>query len=57
MIQFEDGQSGAKLNMLEDITLHIDDFTYMTPFLDSRTHKHIKQDKVEKCLINISNEF
>lgn len=43
-------------NTLEDKTVHIVDFQYMTPYIDFETKKHLKQEKV-KGVIDVGNQF
>lgn len=43
-------------NCFEDVSLHITDFTYARPYIDFKTGKHLKQDKVNVPL-NINNDF
>ena len=40
----------------ENKSLHIIDYTYMTPFIDLKTRKHLRQEKV-KGIFNVNNDF
>ena len=42
--------------MFKGTSLHVVDFSYMTPFVDFKTLEFLKQDKVE-VMININNEY
>ena len=41
---------------LSGATLHIIDFTYMTPYIDFKTGNFLKQGRVD-CSINLTNIF
>ena len=43
-------------NVLDEKTLHITCISYMTPYIDFKTKKQLKLEKVHRG-INIKNEF
>ena len=45
-----------KDNFFDEKCLHIDNIAYMTPYIDFKSKKHLKQEKVQRG-INIKNEF
>lgn len=44
-------------NFFRDKTLHLVDYTYMTPYEDLKSRKHLKQVKVQGIMLNLVNEM
>ena len=43
-------------NIFEDKTVHLLDFSYMTPYVDLKKKKYLKMEKVN-CMLNLKNEL
>ena len=43
-------------NFFDEKSFHMNNIAYMTPYIDFKSKKHLKQEKVQRG-INIKNEF